>query len=100
MKKWLFAFLLVLIAFLVWLKLPNQSASAQNLAVNPGNINPLTATKIEQWKALIPGLRKQSGFKIYEFWDMDQTNQLIGVPVAMRENGQTIIYNANFVDLR
>jgi hypothetical protein len=101
MKKCLLAFLLLLIAFSVWLKLPNQSVSAQALAANtePGYINPLTATNLEQWKALIPELHKTPGFKISVYWDMEQTDRRTGVPVTLQANGQTIVYKANFADI-
>ena len=101
MKKWLSAFAVVSIAFLVWWKLPNQSASAQALTANtgPGYINPLTATNLEQWKALIPELHKTPGFKISVYWDMDLGYLHKWVPITMKENGQTIVYKVDFADI-
>jgi hypothetical protein len=62
------------------------SQSTNSISVD-NQINALAATNLEQWKSMIPGLRKSSGFKISEYWDMWQTNLLTGTPVLLEQNG-------------
>jgi hypothetical protein len=129
MKKYFVVSLVIIIAFLVWQKLTNKSRLGNSLSsheiANPesqnsnygspsssfiaplqkadnqqyGQINPLAATNLEQWKTIIPGLRKLSGFKISEYWAMDQTNRRTGVPVTMINNGQMLVYKVNLANI-
>jgi hypothetical protein len=59
--------------------------------------NALTATNIEQWKALIKNLHKMRGLS--ESWHMEQTNQALYVPMLLQENGKTISYKVRFIDI-
>ena len=59
-------------------------------------INALTATNLEQWKAIIPGLHKAP---YSEFWDMEITNRTDGIPVSFTENGKTVSYKVRFIDV-
>jgi hypothetical protein len=75
----------------------SQSTNLVEPIDNP--INALTATSLEQWKTMIKGLHKSPGFKISEYWDMWQTNLLTGTPVLLEQNGKTISYKAQFIDI-
>jgi len=59
--------------------------------------NALAATNIEQWKAAIKGLHKLPGLS--ESWDMEQTNLTASIPITLRQNGKTVSYNAQFIDI-
>jgi len=59
--------------------------------------NALMATNIEQWKAIIKGLHKMPGLS--ESWDMEQTNLTTSIPITLQQNGKTVSYKAQFIDI-
>jgi hypothetical protein len=69
----------------------NEIESNKSLA------NALIATNIEQWKGAIKGLHKSPGLS--ESWDMEITNRTTGIPVTLKKNGQTVSYQARFIDI-
>ncbi|MGH7951535.1 MAG: hypothetical protein ACREFE_06410 [Limisphaerales bacterium] len=66
--------------------------------INPSgsSINALAATNLDQWKTLIKGLHKAPNS---EFWVMEQTNRLAGIPVLFEQNSKTISYKVRFIDV-
>ena len=56
----------------------------------------LAATNIEQWKAMIPNLRKDSFLD--NFWMTKERLKGVG-SVVLKRNGQSIIYKTDFVDV-
>jgi hypothetical protein len=61
--------------------------------------NALTVTNLEQWKAMIKGLKYSDNFGRWDSWVMEQTNRLEGIPVLFEENGQAVSYKVRFIDV-
>jgi hypothetical protein len=60
-------------------------------------INALTATNLQQWLTATKGLHKMPGLS--ESWDMEQTNLTASIPIKFQQNGETVYYKAQFIDI-
>ena len=63
------------------------------------SINALAVTNLDQWKAMIPGLKYSDKFIKFSSWVMEQTNRLVGIPVYFEENDKTVSYKIRFIDV-
>ena len=62
-------------------------------------INALAATNLDQWKAIISGLKQFGDNKYHQDWVMEQTNRISGVPMLLETSGQTVSYKVRFIDI-
>lgn len=77
----------------------NATSSASTVESTNEMVNAFTATNLEQWKALLPGLNFSANFGDLNSWVMEQTNFYIGIPITLERNGQEVSYKVRFANI-